>query len=167
MTTPLRIYAIAIIWVCMLLMSIKYWKFDPVCSFRQQIITYVVLFLDWVTTGYPRLMQIQADHFSADPFQSDEFVRLWTKGLNDCFNPLGAKSVQHQFSPNNISRSTRVKVMRATNLITQGRMLWSWTKFSQLFSRSPWRIWFWILRLKEFNCRRTKGADRAMKNKHR
>ena len=33
------------------------------------------------------------------------------------FNPLGPKSDQHQFSPNNISRSSRVKVMRITKLI--------------------------------------------------
>ena len=39
------------------------------------------------------------------------------------FNPLGPKSVQHQFSPNNISRSTRVKVMRITKLMTKGRIL--------------------------------------------
>ena len=40
-------------------------------------------------------------------------------------NPLGPKSDQHQFSPNNISRSSRVKVMRITNLIIKGRILWS------------------------------------------
>ena len=39
-------------------------------------------FLIKVTTGYPRLMQMNADHFSADPFRSYEFVRLRTKGLN-------------------------------------------------------------------------------------
>ena len=33
------------------------------------------------------------------------------------------KSVQHQFSPNNIGRSSRVKVMRITKLITKGGML--------------------------------------------
>ena len=38
-------------------------------------------------------------------------------------NPLGPKSDQHQFSPNNISRSSKVKVMRITKLITKGRML--------------------------------------------
>ena len=38
-------------------------------------------------------------------------------------NPLGRKSGQHQFSPNNMSRSSRVKVMRITKLITKGRML--------------------------------------------
>ena len=38
-------------------------------------------------------------------------------------NPLGPKSVQHQFSPNNISRSTRLKVMRITKLITKARLL--------------------------------------------
>ena len=39
------------------------------------------------------------------------------------FNPLGTKSDQHQFSPNNISRTSRVKVMRITKLITKGRIL--------------------------------------------
>ena len=38
-------------------------------------------------------------------------------------NPLGAKSDQHQLSPNIISRSSRVKVMRITKLFTKGRML--------------------------------------------
>ena len=33
---------------------------------------------------------------------------------------LGPKSDQHQFSPNNIGRSSRVKVMRITKLITKG-----------------------------------------------
>ena len=35
----------------------------------------------------------------------------------------GSKSDQHQFSPNNISRSSRVKVMRITELITSERIL--------------------------------------------
>ena len=49
---------------------------------------------------------------------------LITSFLNiNVFNPLGPKSVQHQFSPNNISRSTRVKVMRITKLMTKGRIL--------------------------------------------
>ena len=39
------------------------------------------------------------------------------------FNPLGPKSDQYEFSPNNISRQSRVKVMRITKLITKGRML--------------------------------------------
>ena len=39
------------------------------------------------------------------------------------FTPLGPKSDQHQFSPNNISRSSRVKVMRIAKLIIKGRML--------------------------------------------
>ena len=45
------------------------------------------------------------------------------KGNHFSFNPLGPKSVQHQFSPNNSSRSTRVKVMRITKLMTKGRIL--------------------------------------------
>ena len=39
-------------------------------------------------------------------------------------NPLGPKSDQYQFSPNHISRSSGVKVMRIiTKLITKGGML--------------------------------------------
>ena len=38
-------------------------------------------------------------------------------------NPLGPKSVQHQFSPNNISRTTRLKVLRITKLMTKARIL--------------------------------------------
>ena len=38
-------------------------------------------------------------------------------------NPLGSKNDQHQFSPNNVCRLSRVKVMRITKLITKGRML--------------------------------------------
>ena len=47
-----------------------------------------------------------------------------TSFLNiNVFKPLGPKSVQHQVSPNNISRSTRVKVMRITKLMTTGKIL--------------------------------------------
>ena len=42
-------------------------------------VAHVVLFFDRVTTGYPGLMQMHADHFSADPFPLHEFVRLRTK----------------------------------------------------------------------------------------
>ena len=38
-------------------------------------------------------------------------------------NPLGPKSDQDRFSPTNISRSSRVKVMRITKLSSKGRML--------------------------------------------
>ena len=48
---------------------------------QTQNVAHVVLFLDRVTTGYPGLMQMHADHFSADPFRLDEFVRLRPKGL--------------------------------------------------------------------------------------
>ena len=47
-------------------------------------------------------------------------------------SPVGPKSDQHQFSPNNISKSSRVKVMRIGKMITKGKMLWSFIKFSQL-----------------------------------
>ena len=68
-------------------------------------------------------------------------------------NPLGPKRVQHQFSPNNISRSTRVKVMRITKLMTKGRIT---LILKQILStilkrnvwRSVWRNWIWILGFK-------------------
>ena len=60
------------------------------------------------------------------PFHSFFQLLTWTswgKSINttekSAFNPLGPKSVQHQFSPN-ISRSTRVKVVGITKLITKG-----------------------------------------------
>ena len=56
---------------------------------------------------------------------SRSLVLLVAQATQQCLNPLGPKSDQHQFSPNNISRSSRVKVMRITKLITKGRMLWS------------------------------------------
>ena len=43
--------------------------------------------------------------------------------LTETSYPLSPKSDEHQFSPNNISRSLRVKVMRITKLITKGRTL--------------------------------------------
>ena len=57
------------------------------------------------------------------------FVFLCTTNLynkynkNTFLNSLGPKSDQHQFSANNISRSSRVKVMRITKLTTKGRSL--------------------------------------------
>ena len=67
-------------------------------------------------------------------------------------NPLGPKSDQHQFSPNNISRSSRVKVMRISKLITKENA----SILNQILStilkrngwRSLWRICMWILGLK-------------------
>ena len=47
-------------------------------------------------------------------------------------SPLGPKSDHQQFPPNNIGRSSRVKVMRISKMITKGKMLWSFIKFSQL-----------------------------------
>ena len=43
-------------------------------------VAHVVLFLDRVTTGHPRLMEMPADHFSGDPFPI-LFVRLPVKGF--------------------------------------------------------------------------------------
>ena len=51
-------------------------------------------------------------------------LKFWTQNLYEpCINPFGPKSDHHQFSPNNISRSSRLKVMRITKLITKGRTL--------------------------------------------
>ena len=65
-------------------------------------------------------------------------------GLGGVFpkvKPLGPKSDQDQFSHNNISGSSRIKVMRITKLITKGEMLkWSYTKISQLFLKEM--SWF-------------------------
>ena len=55
------------------------------------------------------------------------FLRPADKIVLAVFNPLGPKSDQNQFSPNKISRSSRVKDMRITKLITRGRI------FSQVF----------------------------------
>ena len=38
---------------------------------QTQNVAHVVLFLDRVTTGYPGLMQMHADHFPADPYSYD------------------------------------------------------------------------------------------------
>ena len=52
------------------------------------------------------------------------FLNFGPRNLYEpCINPFGPKSDQHQFSPNNISRSSRVKVMRITKLITKGKTL--------------------------------------------
>ena len=48
------------------------------------------------------------------------------------FNPLSAKSDKHQFSPNDINMQSREEVMRIDKMITKGKMLWSFFKFSQL-----------------------------------
>ena len=60
--------SIAITKVRVLLKSIKYRKIDQNWSNKQQVVAHVVLFLDRVTTGHPRLMEMPADHFSADLF---------------------------------------------------------------------------------------------------
>ena len=65
------------------------------------------------------------------------------------FNPFGPKSDQHLFSPNNISRSSRVKVTRITEFIIKGTGI-----LNQILStilkrnvwRSVWRICMWILK---------------------
>ena len=57
-------------------------KIWPQLLVPTQNVAHVVLFLDQFTTGYPRLVQMYADHFSY------EFLRLRTKGLKatNCFS---------------------------------------------------------------------------------
>ena len=70
-------------------------KIWPKLIIQTQNVTHVVLFLDRVTRGYPGLMQMHADHFSADPFWSNELVRLRTKGLSETvyYGPLNLPTV--------------------------------------------------------------------------
>ena len=70
-------------------------KIWPKLIIQTQNVAHVVLFLDRVTSGYPGLMQMHADHFSADPFWSNEFVRLRTKGLSETvyYGPLNLPTV--------------------------------------------------------------------------
>ena len=68
--------------------------------------------------------------------------------------PLNPTIDQHQFSPNNISRSSRVQVMRNTKLTTKGEMFCSYIKFPQLILQGNvwilvWRICIWIMGIKE------------------
>ena len=50
-------------------------------------------------------------------------------------NPLSPKSDQHQFSPNKIHTLSREMVKRINQMITKGKMLWSFIKLSQLISK--------------------------------
>ena len=52
-------------------------------------------------------------------FENEEYKQWRERQVN----LLGPKRDQHQFSPNNISRSSREKVMRITKLIIKGRLL--------------------------------------------
>ena len=89
-------------------------------------------FFSSIKLRFPKTNESQLDHvWSPDT--------PLTTSLSLGLNPLGPKSDQHQFSPNNISRSSRVKVMRITKLITKGRRLWSFIKFSQLFLKEMYR----------------------------
>ena len=51
------------------------------------------------------------------------------------FDPVSPKSDQHQFSPNNINTQSKEMVMRINKMITTGKMLWSFIKFSPLISK--------------------------------
>ena len=92
---------------------------------------------------FPSFLKVSIDHLF-DNLESgkriivleksrEKFLNFGSKNLYEpCINPFRPKSHQHQFSVDNISRSSRVKVMRITKLITKGRTLWSHTKLSQL-----------------------------------
>ena len=45
---------------------------------------------------------------------------------------LTLKSDQHKFCPDNANRQSREKIMRINKMITKGKILWSFIKFSQL-----------------------------------
>ena len=75
----------------------------------------------------------------------------------ELLNLLGPKSAQHQLSPNNISRSSKVKVMRITTYIdyqTENALILNQilsTNLKRNVWRSVWRICMWILGLKGFS----------------
>ena len=87
------------------------------------------------------------------PLTLSTLVFKRTPPLFSRLNLLGPKNDQHQFSPNNISRSLRVKVMRITKLITKGRnalilkQILSTTLKRNIW-RSVWRVGMWILGIK-------------------
>ena len=75
-------------------------------------------------------------------------ILMQVQGVLFCL--ITPKSDQHLFSRNNINTSSRAKVMRINKIITEGKTLWSFIKFSQLILegsvwRSVWRICVWIL----------------------
>ena len=73
--------------------------------------------------SFRKAKSISANILQEELSSTDLCKNTLSYDLEGLFNPLGPKSVQHQFSPNNISRSTRVKVMRITKLMTKGRIL--------------------------------------------
>ena len=73
--------------------------------------------------GPLQLVTLVVQNYHAGEHAQEPHWDNTNKGTDFRFNRLGLKSDQHQFSPNNISRSSRVKVMRITKLITKGRML--------------------------------------------
>ena len=56
----------------------------------------------------------------------------WGLKQNNILNPVSPNSDQHQCSPNNIHMLQREMVMRVNQMITEGKMLWSVIKLSQL-----------------------------------
>ena len=73
--------------------------------------------IDLKPAGSRQVMKHSFVVHSGDSMNGDVF--FMEVGLN----PLGPKSDQHQFSPNSIIRTSRVKAMRITKLITNGRIL--------------------------------------------
>ena len=78
-----------------------------------------IIYLYWAKLE--RVSQLLSDTDHGKKYSLYSQIPLYGHALN----PLGPKSVQHQFFPNYISRSSRVKVIRITKLITKGIMLWS------------------------------------------
>ena len=133
------------------------WRWLRDINFFEQLFTFKYLTSFWIcqySDGRSALDSCRLSWFSSSSSLSEELSEksssispfVWErtdtlpafpaslkKQISNKIHPLGPKSDQHQFSPNNISRSSRVKVMRITSLITKRRTLWSSTKFSQLF----------------------------------
>ena len=65
------------------------------------------------------------------------------KNLKSKVIPVGPKSDQHQFSPNNISRSSREKAMRINQLLRENALILNQillTSLKRNVWRSVWRI---------------------------
>ena len=68
---------------------------------------------------------------------------LCYKNLKSMVIPVGPKSDQHQFSPNKISRSSKKKVMRITQLLRENALILNQILLTNLKRNvwgSVWRI---------------------------
>ena len=84
----------------------------------------------------------------------------WNDPCKWSFKPFSPKSNQHQFSPNNITTSSRERVMRFEKMITRGRntvllffRILSTNSLGKCMGSSLWRIFMgistiWTLRIK-------------------